>query len=305
LGEFTASDGARIAWEEAGSGRPLVLLHGLMAHRGFFRAQAPLGERFRLISVDLRGHGASRGTPAANPSRHPRESGDPASYALTEKLDSRFRGNDDLGLDRVAADIVELAEALDLEGAIRVGWSLGASVLWQVLAGRSGRRFAGAVIVDMTPKVLNEGEWNLGLTPDHVEARSAAFRDDFPTFAAIAGPAIFAPGSDPALGAWAAREFAGNDGAAMGAIWQSLAEADLRPLLPRIAQPTLIVRGVQSPLYGPETADYLARALPNARIAAFAGSGHAPHVEEPERFNALVADFAASLPRIRQPQTTN
>jgi pimeloyl-ACP methyl ester carboxylesterase len=36
-----------------------VLLHGLMAHGGFFRAQDELARDFRVIAIDLRGHGAS------------------------------------------------------------------------------------------------------------------------------------------------------------------------------------------------------------------------------------------------------
>jgi pimeloyl-ACP methyl ester carboxylesterase len=277
LGTFTASDGARIAWEETGKGRPILMLHGLMAHGGFFRSQAPLADCHRLITMDLRGHGQS-------------------SAFL-----SRSDGEDAVSLDRLAMDVAELAEALDLQGAVGVGWSLGASVLWQTLAGSAAPRFAGAVVIDMTPKVLNEGDWTLGLAADHVEARSAAFRDDFPAFATIAGPAIFA--ADDALGAWAAGEFARNDGAIMGAVWERLVEADLRPLLPLIDQPTLIVHGAKSPLYGPETARDLTERLPNARAAAFAHSGHAPHLEEPERFNALLTDFAATLPQLRQPQT--
>ena len=290
---FTASDGARIAWEEVGSGRPVVMLHGLMAPRGFFSAQAPLAEQFRLIGVDLRGHGGSA------TSRHPRESGDSASSLGEGQRDSRFRGNDEeeFGLDRLAADVAELAAHLDLERAIGIGWSLGASVLWRVLAGAEGNRFAGAVIVDMTPKVLNDGDWTLGLTPEHCEARAAAFAGDFPAFAAQAGPAVFADGH--ALGDWAGREFARNDGAAMGAIWQSLVAADLRPLLPGITQPSLIVHGARSPLYEPATARYIAGVLPDARVISFPGSAHAPQLEEPERFNALVTEFAASLPPIR------
>ena len=56
---FTTSDGARIAYRDEGEGTPLVLLHGLMAHGGFFREQDELAGPFRLIRVDLRGHGAS------------------------------------------------------------------------------------------------------------------------------------------------------------------------------------------------------------------------------------------------------
>jgi non-heme chloroperoxidase len=105
LRHFTASDGVSIAYRDEGAGRPLVLLHGLMAHGGFFRAQHELEREFRLLTIDLRGHGLS---PA------------PA---------------EGLSVDRLGADVAELVEALDLGGAVGIGWSLGATVLWHVLAG--------------------------------------------------------------------------------------------------------------------------------------------------------------------------
>ena len=97
---FTTSDGARIAYRDEGEGTPLVLLHGLMAHGGFFREQHRLAERFRLIRIDLRGHGASAAVP-----------GRPT-------------------VEQIAGDVADLAAALDLEGAIGVGWSMGATILW-------------------------------------------------------------------------------------------------------------------------------------------------------------------------------
>jgi pimeloyl-[acyl-carrier protein] methyl ester esterase len=202
--------------------------------------------------------------------------------------------------------VAALTEELDLDGAIGVGWSLGASILWRLLSGATGRRFTGAVIVDMTPKVLNEGGWTLGLSPELCEARRQAMSDGFEAFAHAAGSAIFAqPVRDEhqALAAWAGAEFARNDPAAISAIWTSLVEEDLRGALPRIAQPTLVVHGAHSQLYGAATAEHLVEALPNARALPFARSGHAPHLEEPERFNALVTDFAATLPPVFQTQT--
>src|SRR3569623_1373578 len=80
---FTASDGTRIAYRDEGSGTPLVLLHGLMAHGGFFRAQADLAAEFRVIAIDLRGHGAS-----ARPGERPTvEQLAAAGSALAEALD--------------------------------------------------------------------------------------------------------------------------------------------------------------------------------------------------------------------------
>lgn len=274
---FTASDGARIAYADDGDGRPLVLLHGLMAHGGFFRRQQELSDDFRLISIDLRGHGSSR-APGQRPT-----------------------------VERLAGDVAELVAHLDLRDAIGIGWSLGASVLWHVLTGPASSRFAGAVIVDMTPRVLNDGDWSLGLSEEVCDARAAAIRDDFADFAVTAVGAIFAQPLDAEgqeTAAWAGAEFARNEGAAIGALWASLVGQDLRPRLPAITQPTLVIHGAQSRLYGSDTADYLAAALPDAATIRFDRSGHAPHMEEPDRFNRAIRDFAARLPRVREPQAS-
>lgn len=273
---FTASDGARIAYRDEGGGRPLVLLHGLMAHGGFFQGQAALADRFRLIRIDLRGHGAS-GAAGAAPT-----------------------------VAQLADDVAQLVEALELEDAIGIGWSLGATLLWHLLDGPAGDRFAGAVVVDMTARVRNDEAWELGLSAETCEARTEAIAGDFESFAIGAGQGIFAQPIDEArrpIADWASFEFARNDPATIAALWASLEREDLRALLGRIGQPTLVVHGAHSQLYGDGTADHLVCALPNARAVRFGRSGHAPHIEEPELFNRIVEDFAAGLPRVRHTQT--
>ncbi len=276
---FTTSDGARIAYRDTGRGTPIVLLHGLMAHAGFFEAQATLADHFRIIAIDLRGHGESAAAEGEPP-----------------------------GVERMAADVAELAEALALEGAIGVGWSLGATILWHVLAGPAAQRFAGAVVVDMTARVRNDDEWDLGLSPEACEARSIAIRDDFESFALTAGQAIFAqPVAEEhrPLADWASRQFARNDAGAIAAIWASLVRQDVRALLDRIQHPTLIVHGGRSGLYGEDTASHLVAALPHARAVRFERSGHAPHLEEPELFNATLKDFADRLSLARTPENSD
>lgn len=273
---FTASDGVRIAYRDEGAGRPLVFLHGLMAHGGFFAAQQELARDFRLITVDLRGH---RSSPA------------PLSS---------------LGVERLGEDVAGLAEALELEEAVGIGWSLGAAVLWHVLAGPAGRRFDGAVVVDMTARVMNDSGWSLGLDAEACAARSSAMTEDFAAFAAQAGQAIFAqpvaPERQPDAD-WASREFGRSDPAAIVALWQSLVGLDARPLLARIGHPTLVVHGARSQLYDAATAAHLVRALPNARAVEFAGSGHAPQIEEAGLFNRTIREFAERLSRAPLPAT--
>jgi pimeloyl-ACP methyl ester carboxylesterase len=276
LNFFTASDGTRIGYRDAGAGTPIVLLHGLMAHGGFFRAQDDLAADFRVIAIDLRGHGASR-VAGERPT-----------------------------VEQLAADVSELAEALGLEGAIGVGWSLGATVLWHVLTGPAAARFAGAVVIDMTARVRNDEEWDLGLSSEACEARSTAIKEDFESFAVNAGRGIFAHAADhEKMADWAGAEFARNEAGAIGSVWASLVRQDVRALLESIQHPTLIVHGAQSRLYGEDTADHLVAALPDARAVRFEGSGHAPHLEEPALFNATLKDFAVGLSSsARAPQAT-
>ena len=249
-----------------------------MANSLFFREQSDLAKHFRLISIDLRGHG---------------ESGS---------------GSEQPTIARLAADVAELADHLELEDAIGLGWSLGATVLWHVLDGPAGRRFAAAVVIDMTPRVLNDQGWSLGLSSDICEARGQAIAEDYPGFAASAGAAIFAQPLDERtrpLAAWAADEFGRNDPAVTAALWDSLVAEDARPLLARIEQPTLVVHGANSHLYGSDTADHLVEALPNAVAVQFERSGHSPHLEQPDLFNRTLIDFAAKLPRVRETQNSN
>jgi pimeloyl-ACP methyl ester carboxylesterase len=109
---------------------------------------------------------------------------------------------------------------------------------------------------------------------------------------------------DEALAHWAGKEFARNDPEVMGGLWASLLAQDLRSVLGSIRQPTLVIRGGHSQLYGPGTSGYLVQALPHARAVKFDRSGHAPQLEQPELFNRTIRDFAAILPRVRENQTT-
>ncbi len=264
---LVATDGGTIRYRQMGSGRPIVLLHGLMAHGGFFSGQLPLADSHRLIAVDFRGHGEAR----------------------------RERRN--VTVERLARDVTELSDALDLRQAIVIGWSLGATVLWHVLTGPASQRFDGAVVIDMTPRVMNGPGWALGLTRERCDDRLRAIQDDYPAFARMAGEAIFAPDFAGAqhLKGWAGEEFAGNDAASMAMLWTSLAEQDLRPQLCSIGQPAIIVHGGQSHLYGPDTARYLVNAMPDAHAVEFPECGHSPHLEAPDAFNALVHQFEAGL----------
>ncbi len=92
--EITANDGVRLHYEEKGRGRPLVMIHGwTFSGRFFVRNAEALAEHFRVITVDLRGHGDS------------------------DKPAHGYR------VPRLARDLYDLLEKLDLEDVTVVGWS--------------------------------------------------------------------------------------------------------------------------------------------------------------------------------------
>jgi pimeloyl-ACP methyl ester carboxylesterase len=76
---------------------------------------------------------------------------------------------------------------------------------------------------------------------------------------------------------------------------KSLAEADLRDVLPIVQAPTLLIWGdedVRSPL---TVAADLQTRMPGSRLVVINGAGHLSHVEAPDRFNAEVRAFLESI----------
>jgi pimeloyl-ACP methyl ester carboxylesterase len=74
-----------------------------------------------------------------------------------------------------------------------------------------------------------------------------------------------------------------------------MARPDLRPLLPAIACPTLVVCGESDQLTPPECSREMAEAIPGARLELLPECGHMLTWERPERVNALLIDWLARL----------
>lgn len=90
----------RLAIEDVGEGRPVVLLHGLTATRRYvvMGSKALLKAGFRMVSYDARGHGESEPAPA------------PDAY----------------GYECLAADLIDVLDSLGIERAVLAGASMGA-----------------------------------------------------------------------------------------------------------------------------------------------------------------------------------
>ncbi len=262
-------DGIRIHYAEGGSGPPVVLCHGWMDnHRVWFRNLEVLAAGAHVYALDWPGFGLSD-KPADAPY-------DPAYQVrmLTGFLDA-------LGLDRISL----------------VGHSMGGHWTTLFLLEHPERvdRYVGVASAAMVPGPpayrLPVARWGVGRY-----LRWRAGRPDRPA-AATAHWERLLVGSEPItpdfLAAVSNFDTRGDPGSVptSAAALTGILRTPLRLHAHRVTTPTLLIWGDRDRVLPLRHGRRLARTLPNARLLVMEGVGHAPFVQEPERFNAAVIEF--------------
>jgi non-heme chloroperoxidase len=239
---------------------PMLLLHGITdSCHSFKTVLAHLPGTVRAVVPSQRGHG---------------DASAPESYRLAD----------------FAADLEGLMDALALERAILVGHSMGTAVALRFAIDHPDR-VLGLVLVGAFAA--------LARNPDCVafgEASIAPLSDPIdPAFVRAFQESTLARSVPKAFLDRVVSESLKVPARVWKAAWSELVATDLTPDLPRIAAPTLLVWGDRDEMVLCAEQEVLVRSIPTARLVTFTGAGHAPHWEEPERFAALVADFASSV----------
>jgi 2-succinyl-6-hydroxy-2,4-cyclohexadiene-1-carboxylate synthase len=272
-------DGVELAYQELGSGeRPLVLVHGFTGSSLDFADRIPeLARVGWTLAPDLRGHGASANTGAA------------ADYSL----------------DRLAADLVALLDAVGAARCDLLGHSLGGMVALRAVLARP-ERFASLVLMcsaarapDGLPLEVFRRGWQLAR-----EAGMARLFDVYRTFLA-ADPNR--PGPDRRLERewgdrywrWRGENYRAMDPEAYAALGRELVEQ--APLLTRLAEvrcPTLVMVGELDRSFL-AAADELAAGIPGARRVTIADAAHQPQLENAPAWTSAILDH---LERVRRPE---
>lgn len=268
MAELKTSDGINLYYEVAGEGDPIVLVHGWgQSNEGYIPQMEELNKRFKVISYDLRGHGKS----------------DKPQYGLT--------------LSRFADDLEELMKELAPGNVTLVGWSMGASTSFEYVKKYGVGRLKSLTIFDMTPKLLNDEEWKLGLFHGKYKIGQAlqdltALNDDYSVFGkefmAIAAPYF----TEEMLEETNKLFVESNTPHVLAAMWLAMAVNDYREVLPKITVPTQIVYGEQSTLYSKETAEYLASQIPNVTVIPFENCTHLLVAENPDKTTEVINEIA-------------
>ena len=272
-GTVTTSDGVELAYIEAGSGPVILMIPGWSQTAEQFKYQIDgLSDRYRVIAVDLRGHGDS------------------------EKPAYGYK------ISRLAKDVHDMIQAMDLRDVNILGHSMGSSVIWAYYDLYGPERLSKLLLIDQMPMITSNPAWS---EEELVNAGSIFTPESlYETINALAGPG----------GVETTRGFIGNmvtktiaDDEKAWIIERNLtmpreyaatllynhATQDWRDLIPRLDAPTLVVGGRVSVVPW-RSQQWVAEQVKGARLEIFEeaeGGNHFMFIEGHDKFNDIVADF--------------
>jgi pimeloyl-ACP methyl ester carboxylesterase len=249
-----------LAYDERGAGASLVLVHGHPFNRSMWQPQAEaLSSDFRVIALDLPGYGES-------PQR---------SEVMTMRA--------------FAEAVVELCDQLALERSIVIGLSMGGLVAMELGLGYPDR-FNGLVLAATTADPVTAGEAEIRAAT----ARVALERGMLPLAAEMIVE-LFGPKAarDRTVVLKLFEMMLSTSPAGAAAALRGRAERpDYSSVLRSLTVPALVISGDHD-THSPEPViRRLLEALPNPALVRCHDSGHLPNLEEPERFNDAVRQFA-------------
>ena len=262
--DYIDAAGARVGFQRAGHGPPLVLLHGLPGDSRVWRRQLDdLSDEFTVVAWDAPGCG--RSSDLAGP----------------------------FGSSEVAQCLAGFIEVLELERPHVLGLSWGSGIALElyrvaptiprslVLAsGYAG--WAGSLPNEVVAQRLDAYLTAARTPPDE------ALRDW--------GSGLFSPTAPQELIDEVLAISSDFHPEALATLARSFAETDLSDVLPTIEAPTLVLHGdadIRSPL---NVGHALHAAIPGAHLTVLPGVGHVSNVQAPEAFNAEVRRFLRSVP---------
>jgi pimeloyl-ACP methyl ester carboxylesterase len=264
---ITGGGGIQLHVEETGNrrGRPILFIHGFSQCRLAWRKQmqSDLAKEFRLIAMDIRGHGLSA---------MPRD-----AY-----------GDSKLWADDVHAVI----QTLRLDRPVLSGWSYGGVIICDYVRVYGDGALGGINLVGAVTKLGTDAAFAviskefLGIAPGFFSndvGESVKSLTAFMRMCAHKTPAAedfyFFLGYNTIVPPYV-RE---------GLFSRKLENDDL---LPKLTTPVLITHGAKDAIVLPEAARQHARAISHAKLSLYPNAGHAPFWEDAARFNRELRAFA-------------
>lgn len=250
--------GVRLHHVVEGSGEPVVLVHAIgVDHRMWDSLAAALAPRWRVVRVDVRGHGKS-----------PVLAGE---YTL----------------EALADDVVAVLDSLSISKVNWVGLSMG-GMIGQAFALNHPERLGRLVLANTTSgygpdgpktwearmKAVREG--GMAAIAELVMQRyfSDEFRAAHPDVVAATKNVVMATPAQGYLGCCAA-----------------IRDLDFTRDLPRVHARTLVIAGGKDAGTPVSMSEAIERAIPGSQLSVLTNAAHLSAIEDPAQFNALVSAF--------------
>lgn len=267
VADFTLSDGCVVPLLDEGEGPAILLIPGADGIHQTWRYQVPaLARRYRVLSADLRSsvpHGAS--------------------------------------FDLLCRDLLELLDARGVERAVVVGQSLGGAIALR-LAVRNPERVRALVAANSLARISYR---HVGLNRTLLVPFAMATTRYLPTPLARAFARFWSRAAvwvyDDSPGAERVIDYVLYTGPrtvpprASGARVKLLKGEDLRPNLPRIEAPALIVKGPRDAYVPVAWSREIAGLVPGGAYVEVPGTGHCSHISMPDAFNAALLEWLEAV----------
>ncbi|HST35249.1 MAG TPA: alpha/beta hydrolase [Allosphingosinicella sp.] len=280
---ITTSDGTEIFYKDWGpkDAAPIVFHHGwpLSADDWDNQMLFFLGKGFRVIAHDRRGHGRSTQTDSGNE------------------------------MDTYAADMIALAAALNLHGAVHIGHSTGGGEVAHYVARAQPGRVAKAVLIGAVPPVMVKSETNPGGTPIEVfdgfrtalAANRAQLYADIPTGPFYGFNREGATVSQGVIDNWWRQGMMGGAKAHYDCI-KAFSETDFTEDLKAIDLPVLVMHGTDDQIVPyADSAPLAAALLSNGTLKSYEGLPHGMCTTHADLINADLLDFIGAPQAAEKP----
>jgi 3-oxoadipate enol-lactonase len=269
--KYATGDGLRIAYAEAGSGPPIVFLHGVGATKRSWEPQLSLlSERFRCIAIDYRGYGDSDVPPASSLSPDARDAKSISRAAY-------------------ARDVIAVLDAAGIDAAHLCGCSLGGVVAMETFDAKPARVKSLALVDTFAyyPQAAETMDQRIA-TLDQLGIEE---------FARTRAPAVLNPKAPPALVERVRADMASIPLAVYKASTRVTWSGDYRALLARIDVPAEVFWGECDTTIAPlALSEELARGIPTCSgVVRVAHAGHLPNLDNAEFFNLALEAFVDSV----------
>jgi len=247
----------KLAYDEAGHGECVVLIHGHPFSRSLWQPQvAALQEQFRVLAPDLRGFGDSPVTPGL------------------------------VTMREYAADIEGLLDELGITRAAVVGLSMGGLVTME-LAVSQPERYWAVGLVATTAQPPTPGERVI-----RMERADAVERDGMGVLVDYMHAGLYGPACPLAVRQRIdAMMLAASPAGAAAALRGRAGRPDYQPALARLDIPAFVCAGSADPWSDQAVTAEITACLKRPELLVIEGAGHLPNLEAESNFNQALLGF--------------